>query len=432
MAISDRSAASPIGAPCCETTGETLIPVDVALAKGLALAASPTATERLPLMAARGRILAVSARAPRPMPAFDNSAMDGYAVRIADLVGEPPHALALFGRVAAGDGWAEADRAPRGSAVRILTGAPVPPSFDAVIMQERVRVELDRVILLDRPREGQNIRRAGEDAEAGAVLMAAGQCVGARQLAALAATGVAEVPVYPRLRVAMFSTGSELRQPGEALAPGQIYNSNRYSLAGLLNQPWIDLIDFGAVPDDPAKLADALRRAVAEAEVVITTGGVSVGDEDHMPHIIRQLGGDIRAMKIAIKPGKPLTLGRIGEALYLGLPGNPVAVFVTMAVVGGPILCRRAGLDLGQCEPAAAIAGFSYRRVPGRREYLPARVTAIDPTGLPRIEALPRTNSGRVAQLVSAEGFAVIDADSVEVTPGTRIAWLAMERLAIS
>jgi molybdopterin molybdotransferase len=230
----------------------------------------------------------------------------------------------------------------------------------------------------------------------------------------------------------MFSTGSELRQPGEPLAPGQIYNSNRFTLAGMLDRPWIDLIDLGAVPDNPEMLAATLAQAAAEADVVITTGGVSVGDEDHMPRLVREAGGDIHAMKIAIKPGKPLTLGKLGEALYLGLPGNPVAVFVTMAVVGGPILCRRAGLDQQQPTPTAAVAAFGWRRHPGRREYLAARLAGVTDEGLPLIEAMPRTNSARIAQLVSAEGFAVIEPEAEEVLPGARIAWLPMERLPLA
>jgi molybdopterin molybdotransferase len=420
------------GPGCCETTGESLIPVDIALQKGMALATPPSIIEHLPLMAARGRVLAAPAVAPAPMPAFDNSAMDGYAVRTADLTGEAPHALTLAGRVAAGDGWAEADKAPDGTVLRILTGAPVPPSFDAVVMQERTRRDGDQVVLLDTPRPGLNIRRAGEDAGAGVKLLAPGRLIGARQMAVLAATGLAEVPVFARLRVAMFSTGSELRQPGEPLAPGQIYNSNRFTLAGMLDRPWIDLIDLGAVPDEPDMLAATLARAAAEADVVVTTGGVSVGDEDHMPRLVREAGGDIHAMKIAIKPGKPLTLGRLGDALYLGLPGNPVAVFVTMAVVGGPILSRCAGLDNEPPLLTDAVASFGWRRRPGRREYLPARLAGVTDEGLPIVEAMPKTNSARVAQLVSAEGFAVIEADAEEVLPGGRISWLPMERLPLA
>ena len=432
MTAAKHLAEHAAGPACCETTGEPLIPVDIALEKGLALAAPPATIEHLPLMAARGRVLAAAAVAPAPMPAFDNAAMDGYAVRTADLAGEPPHALALAGRVAAGDSWDEADRAPGGSALRILTGAPVPPSFDAVVMQERTRREADQVLLLETPRPGLNIRRAGEDANAGTRLLEAGRLIGAREMAVLAAIGLADVPVFARLRVAMFSTGSELRQPGEPLAPGQIYNSNRFTLAGMLNRPWIELLDLGAVPDRPEVLAATLARAARQADVVVTTGGVSVGDEDHMPRLVREAGGEIHAMKIAIKPGKPLTLGRIGDALYIGLPGNPVAVFVTMAVVGGPILCRRAGLEQVQPATTAAVAAFGWRRHPGRREYLPARQVGVTEAGLPEIETMPRTNSARIAQLVSAEGFAVIEPEAREISPGARIAWLPMERFLLA
>ncbi len=432
MTAATHPAEYTAGSACCETTGEHLIPVDIALEKGLALVTPPATVEALPLMAARGRVLAEAAVAPAPMPAFDNAAMDGYAVRTADLAGEPPHALALVGRVAAGDDGSGADRAPGGSALRILTGAPVPPSFDAVVMQERTRREADRVVLLETPRPGLNIRRAGEDASVGTRLFDAGRLIGAREMAVLASIGRADVPVFPRLRVAMFSTGSELRQPGEKLAPGQIYNSNRFTLAGMLERPWIELLDFGAVPDRPEMLAETLARAARQADVVVTTGGVSVGDEDHMVRLVREAGGEIHAMKIAIKPGKPLTLGRLGDALYIGLPGNPVAVFVTMAVVGGPILCRRAGLGQVRPETSAAVAAFGWRRRPGRREYLPARQVGVTDEGLPEIEAMPRTNSARIAQLVSAEGFAVIEPEAREISPGARIAWLPMERLALA
>jgi molybdopterin molybdotransferase len=166
--------------------------------------------------------------------------------------------------------------------------------------------------------------------------------------------------------------------------------------------------------------------------VVITTGGVSVGDEDHMPRLLREAGGDIHAMKIAVKPGKPLTLGKLGDAVYIGLPGNPVAVFVTMAVVGGPILCRCAGLVDMQPATIAAIAAFGWRRHPGRREYLPARVIGVTDEGLPRIEPMPKTNSAKIVQLVAAEGFAVIEPEATEISPGARIAWLPMERLPLA
>ena len=360
-----------------------------------------------------------------------DAAMDGYAVRCRELAGPPPHIVALAGRIAAGDDGAAAAAAPEGSAIRILTGAPVPEGFDAVVMQERTRVEGRRVMLLDPVMPGQNIRRAGSDAPAGAVLVPAGSAIGARQLGVLAAAGVAEVPVRPRLRVAMFSTGSELRQPGETLAPGQIYNSNRYTLAGMLDRPWIELIDLGAVRDDPRALSATLEEAAARADVVVTTGGVSVGDEDHMLPLVRALGGDIHAMKIAIKPGKPLAIGRLGGALYLGLPGNPVAVFVTMVVVGAPILCRAAGYESPLIAPTPASADFSLTRRPGRREYLPARLVGTTPAGLPLVRTLGPTNSGKVAQLVSADGFAVVEPGLREIVPGAGIAWLPMEALPL-
>lgn len=400
---------------CAASPGASrLTTVDAALERGLALAQAISGTELLPLADATGRILAEPAVAELALPPFDNAAMDGYAVRLGELRGEGPWRLAVAGRIAAGD----PPRAmPPSGALRILTGALVPAEASAVVMQERVRLEDGAIVLAERPREGLNIRRAGEDLPAGGTILSAGVVIGAREAAALAAIGLAEVPVRRRLRVAIFSTGSELVQPGERLGSGQIYNSNRYMLRAALHRPWIELRDLGAVADDPATLVDTLRDAARDADLVVSTGGVSGGDADHMPDVLRAGGGDIHAMRIAMKPGKPLAVGRMGEAVYIGLPGNPVSAFVTWHVVGAPIAARRAGLKATNRARTTAAAGFDLTRQPGRCEFRPARIVT-DEDGRPVAELLSASYSARIAMLAAADGLVVLPADAARITRG--------------
>jgi molybdopterin molybdotransferase len=395
---------------CDAPEGGRLIPVDVALARGLALASPAPETETLPLAAALGRALARPAVSRTPLPPFDNSAMDGYALRTADLTGPGPWTLPVAGRIAAGD--AAAPFRPRGAALRILTGAPVPADVDAVVMQEHVVRDGDAITLTRAPTPGLNIRRAGEDLPAGGEILPAGAEIGAREAAALAAIGLPAVAVRRRIRVAMFCTGSELRQPGEPLGPGQIWNSNRFALLGDLTAPWIDLTDLGAVPDDPAALTAALTDAARDADMVISTGGVSVGDEDHMPRLFREAGGDIHAMRIAMKPGKPLAVGRMGRAIYVGLPGNPVSAFVTWRVIGSRVLRRLGGFAREAPETRTVRSGFELTRRPGRCEFRPARVAGYDATGAQVVELLSPSFSARIALLASADGLALLPADA--------------------
>ncbi|MGM0585972.1 MAG: gephyrin-like molybdotransferase Glp [Pseudomonadota bacterium] len=409
----------------CEEPAGRLIPVDVALRRGLALAEPVAQTETLPLAAVAGRALAQDACAPLPLPPFDNSAMDGYAVRLADLGGEGPWRLPVSGRVAAGQtppaSW------PAGTALRILTGAPVAGDADAVVMQEHVAREDGAVVVSARPRAGLNIRRMGEDLAAGGRILPAGAEIGAREAAALAATGAPDCAVRRKLRVALFCTGSELRQPGEALGPGQIWNSNRFMLRAALERPWIELTDLGAVPDDPASLTAALEEAAAGADLVVSTGGVSVGDEDHMPRLFREAGGDIHAMRIAMKPGKPLALGRMGEAIYLGLPGNPAAAFVTWFVIGAQIARRRAGFARVAPFRIAAKAGSEVTRRAGRCEFRPARITGYDAQGAQVVELMSSSYSARIALLAAADGLALLPAEAERVRAGDLLEFLPFD-----
>ncbi|WP_212525710.1 gephyrin-like molybdotransferase Glp [Actibacterium sp. MT2.3-13A] len=406
----------------CDAAAAGLMPLDEALRRGLALADPVTGTETLPLSAALGRITASPARAPVPLPPFDNSGMDGYALRLADLTGEGPWTLPVAGAIAAGD--APREDLPPGAALRILTGAPVPAAADAVIMQEKVRRAGGSICFDHRPAPGENIRRRGEDLREGAEILPAGVEIGPREAAALAAIGAGAVALRRRLRVAIFATGSELREPGEPLAPGQIWNSNRYMLRAALDRPWIALRDLGRVADDPVALAESLQGAARDADMIVTTGGISVGDADHMPRLLRDLGGDIHAMRIAMKPGKPVTLGQLGQAIYVGLPGNPVSAFVTWQVLGWPVLCRRAGLARSGLPRMVLPLAHPVRRKPGRQEFRPARLIRCPETGDERLELLSTSYSARVALLAAADGLAVLPADMVGAGAGERLEFL--------
>lgn len=400
----------------CDGAADALIPVDEALRRGLALATPVADLETLPLSRAHGRVLARALRSRSPLPRFDNSAMDGYALRLADLAGPGPWRLPLAGRIAAGD--AGTPSWPRGSALRILTGAAVPPGCDAVAMQEEAVAADGAVTFRRRPVAGENIRRAGEDLPAGAPLLPGGRVIDPRAAAVLAAAGMGEVRVRRRVRVALFSTGSELREPGERLAPGQIWNANRHHLTGALALPWVDLLDMGVVPDDPAALLSALERAAYGADLVVTTGGISVGEEDHMPAVLARIGAGIHVMRLAMKPGKPLTIGQIGGAVYVGLPGNPVSAFVTWHVIGARIAEALAGIAGGGLRKTLVRAGFARDRVPGRCEFVPARLMGLDGTGIEVVESLAGSVSHRVALLAGADGLVLIPADCDHVGRG--------------
>lgn len=386
----------------CDCAGDALRPVDEAIAELLARAPAPPPVEYVAVGKALGRVLAEPLRAPFEVPAWDNSAMDGYALRAADL----PAAggcLPLAGRIAAGDAASQA--LPAGHAVRIFTGAPLPPGADTVVAQEHCRLEGGQ-LWLPPVKGGEHVRKRGEEVAAGALVLAAGQRLRAQELGLLASFGVARVAVYRRLRVGLLSSGNELREPGEVLQPGQIHNANRYSLAGVLESLGLEVHDYEIMADELAASRDALSLAASEWDLLITSGGVSVGEEDHLKQAIRELG-ELHLWRLAIQPGKPLAFGSVGGKPWIGLPGNPAAALITALVVARPFLLRAQGCLSVLPQPLRMPAGFAWSKPNPRRQYLRARLQEQD--GQLRVCLHPQQGSAMLTSACWADGLAVIE-----------------------
>lgn len=404
-----------------ERTGQSLISVDMALQISLNLAQVVKDVECLPLGSAIGRVLAKNLNTPMDLPPFDNSGMDGYAFRSCDVVAGVQTRLTVVGRIAAGDNTDKFCDLQDGQAYRIFTGAAVPKGADAVIMQEHV-TRIGVTITFQKPvKRGQNIRRSGEDIRKGNLLLKQGRVLGSRELGAIASIGQPTVTVRRKVKVAFFCTGTELKQPGENLAPGQIFNSNRFIMIAALNDPSIELIDMGAIEDSPHKLCEALETAAKTADVIVSTGGVSVGGEDHMVAQFRAAGGQIEVLKIAMKPGKPLLVGTLNKAVYVGLPGNPVAAFTTWRIIGSKVVGKIAGSGATIRPRPQVVVATDISRRPGRQEYRPARIVGKSADGHPLVELLDNTFSAKISLICHADGFAVVPADRDFLYQGDRL-----------
>lgn len=385
-----------------------LIGVDDAIARLVALAHTQSpAIETLPLAQAAGRVLAGDIFAPRDVPPEANSAMDGVAFRHADLPASGE--LRISQRIPAG--VAPLPLEP-GTAARIFTGALIPAGADTVVMQEQCEFTPGQVRLLKTPAPGANVRPAGQDVAQGQPMLAGGLRLTAAALGLAASAGLASLPVHVPLRVAILCTGDELLEPGEPWRSGSIYNSNRPLLAALLRGWGCDVIDLGKVPDSLAATEAALEQAGASgADVIISTGGVSVGEEDHVKAALA-VHGAIDFWKVAIKPGKPVALGRLGSARFIGLPGNPQSVFVTALLLARPFLLARQGQSAVLPPAFAVAAGFDRPRAADRREYLRVQ---LQEDGAGRVLVPhPQQSSGALLSAVWADGLALLEA-------GTRV-----------
>lgn len=320
--------------------------------------------ESVALADSLGRVTATAIRAESPVPAWDNSAMDGYALRRADLLADKP--LPVQGRSLAGRPYSEALQP--GYCVRVMTGAVLPTGCDAVVMQEEAEVGEAGVSFHKVPEAGNNIRRAGEDCRAGDRLLAEGHCIRPQDLALLASVGCAQLSVRPRLKVALLATGDELRQPGEALGMGDLYDSNRPGLSALLRRLGVEVLDLGVIPDDPAALRRAFQQADADCDLVISSGGVSVGEADYTRQVLDELG-TIEFWKLAIKPGKPLAFGRLSQSWFIGLPGNPVSSLVTFHLIAARAIRYLQGRPDKPLPLLTATTTESLKKTPGRMDF---------------------------------------------------------------
>jgi molybdopterin molybdotransferase len=369
--------------------------------------------ESVPVRSALDRILARDLIAPFDVPAHDNSAMDGYAVRAADLTGAE-NRLHIVGAAYAGRGFTGA--IGRGEAVRIMTGAVMPQGADSVVIQEAVQLEGETVILPPCDKAGQNVRRAGEDLAAGQTALSAGRRIGPPELGLAASLGMAELRVRRRPRVAFFSTGDELASIGRALRPGEVYDSNRYSLYGALTRLDLDVHDLGVVRDDPTSLEQAFAEAAEQSDAVITTGGVSVGEADYIRDILARLG-DVHFWRINIKPGRPMAFGRLGGAWFFGLPGNPVAVLVCFYQIVRDALLHLQGLDPIPARPSVRVpCDDALRKRPGRLEF--PRGYLYLANGQWRVRLSGRQGSGVLRSVTDANCFICLPEESGGVTPG--------------
>jgi molybdopterin molybdotransferase len=388
-------------------------------------------TESMPLAVARGRVLAGDVIAPLDLPPFDNSAVDGYAVRHRDLDAKGDTRLAVGGRLTAGSTLAKTIGA--GEAIRIFTGAPMPAGADTVFMQEDVRAEAGAVIVPAGLKPGANRRLAGEDVHKGAVVLPAGRRLAAQDVALAAAVGLTSLNMRRRIRVALFSTGDEIVEPGSPRPAAALYDANRYLLGGMLDRLGAETTDLGILKDDPAALEQAIAAAARGHDLVLTSGGVSTGEADHVRSAVEKVGRLV-FWRVAIKPGRPVAMGVIrgssadNGAAFVGLPGNPVAAFVTFARVVRPLFLRLAG---ALPEPLTALPvrlAFPYKKKTGRREYV--RV-ALRPGADGIIEAVkhPQEGAGVITSLTETDGLAELSENTTTVEAGSTVGFLSYSTL---
>ncbi len=374
--------------------------------------------ESIDILDALNRVLAEDLSSTIDVPGYDNSAMDGYAVRSEDCQ-VPGAVLPVSQRIPAGT---VGETLQPATAARIFTGAPVPEGADAVVMQEMCEAQGDTVTVNTVVKAGSNVRRAGEDIKNGSVVLTAGKKLRAQELGLLASVGLAEFKVKRKLKVATFFTGDEIIAPGQPLKAGQIYNSNRYTLRGLLQSMNCEIVDLGIVPDTLEDTVKVLKEAAAAADLVITSGGVSVGEEDYVRIALQQLG-ELSMWRIAMKPGKPVAFGKVDGALFMGLPGNPVSVFVTFLLFARSLILKMQGCDDVLAKRVSVMADFDWPAVK-RQEYL--RVQLVEKDGRVAAQLYPHQGSGVLSSASWADGLVEVQMNKA-ITAGNVVPFLAFQ-----
>ena len=385
-----------------------------------------TRRERVPVSEALGRILAEDVTAEADVPPHDNSAVDGYAVFFDDLDPERETRLPVAGRAAAGHPLGYAAR--RGEAIRIFTGALMPEGPDTVMMQEDCRLEGESVVIQPGIKRGANRRPRGEDIRSGSVVLHRGARLRPQDLGQAAAVGRRDLLVSAPLRAALFSTGDELREPGEPLEPGCIYDSNRYTVGGLLRGLGCRVDDLGILADDLDEIEHALAEAAQDHDLIITSGGVSVGEEDHVKQAVESLGS-LHLWRLAIKPGRPIALGQVGRVPFVGLPGNPVAVVVTFLTIVRPAILRLMGGSDIVPQHFQVTAGFDYKKKKDRREWVRARLES-DGRGGWRAVKFPREGAGILSSLVEADGLVELPEGLTHLEAGSQVDFLPFSEVS--
>ncbi|MES2198353.1 MAG: gephyrin-like molybdotransferase Glp [Pseudomonadota bacterium] len=410
----------------CFAFGGPMMSVDEAVAIIAARVAAVHEVNAIALGEADGRVLARDVRAPLPLPPFTNSAVDGYAVRGGDLPQGEAQAFTVAGRIQAG---AAADAAIQpGHAVRIFTGAPMPEGADTVFMQEDVRIDdSGRVILPAGLKPGANVRPAGEDIASGFVALQKGHRLRPQDIALAAAFGMTHLDVRRRLRVAVFSTGNELVSPGSPRGASQLFDSNRFMLGAMLARLGCDVSDLGIIRDDRAAMAEGLKKVAGAHDLILTTGGVSTGEEDHVKASVESTG-TLVLWRMAIKPGRPVAMGIIGGTPLIGLPGNPVASFVTFVHVVRPTVLALMGATQQPLLPMPVRAAFAYRKKTGRREYVRVNLRKGD-GGVLEATKFPREGAGLLSSLVDTDGLVELGEEITQVEPGQMVGFLSYASL---
>jgi molybdopterin molybdotransferase len=378
-----------------------------------------TACEQVPIKEGLGRVLAQAVLSPAQVPNYDNSAMDGYAFNSLDIADQGQTTLSLIGTAYAGKGFDQ--QVQKGQCVRIMTGAMMPSGTDSVVVQEKVSLAADSISFSKPANSKMNVRYAGEDLSLGQTVLAAGHLIQAADLGLLASLGIAQISVYRKLKVAFFSTGDELAGIGQPIKIGQVYDSNRYTLYGMLSRLGLDILDFGAIADDPDLLEKTLLTATQQADVVITSGGVSVGEADHMKTLLSK-HGQVLFWKINMKPGRPLAYGKIGEAHYFGLPGNPVAVMVTFyQFVRVALLTLMGQTQISPLATFNVVCTEPIKKQSGRTEFQRG-ILYTDQDGSWKVKPTGNQGSAILSSMSKANCFIVLDESVGNLDAGTTVA----------